>query len=256
MAKPSGICAALGARKNTRSELQRAKRKRLIWGWVDSTNLRAGDLDHLVVTRHGGLIAVDSKWRNRASDTIDMAGGGQQGTTARRGPGADPPREANWSSPPRQSQPATRDPGRSAVGRRSTWCPRWRPGERHRVRGRPRLVEWLRTRDGQPVSEAAATDVVKQLKAFRARPGPARRLHRGSGTRPHTLWKRHTGRLEGLRTDRILPRSGRTTLVGPPATDDRTADCPFVAGVQRKQHDLTPEHWTPCVWAMDRARYA
>ena len=59
--------------ENTRSELQRARRKRLIWGWVDSISLRAGDLDHLVVTRHGGLVAVDSKWRNRASDTVDMA---------------------------------------------------------------------------------------------------------------------------------------------------------------------------------------
>lgn len=58
---------------NTRSELQRAKRKQLIWGWVDSINLQAGDLDHLVVTRNGGLVAVDSKWRNRASDTIGMA---------------------------------------------------------------------------------------------------------------------------------------------------------------------------------------
>lgn len=61
--------------ENTRSELQRAKRKRLIWGWVDSITLQAGDLDHLIVTRHGGLVAVDSKWRNQhtADDAFDMA---------------------------------------------------------------------------------------------------------------------------------------------------------------------------------------
>lgn len=40
---------------------------------MDSINLQAGDLDHLVVTRHGGLVAIDSKWRNHASDTTDMA---------------------------------------------------------------------------------------------------------------------------------------------------------------------------------------
>ena len=58
---------------NTRSELHRAKHKRLIWDWVDSINLQNGDLDHLVVTRRAGLVAIDSKWRNEAADTADMA---------------------------------------------------------------------------------------------------------------------------------------------------------------------------------------
>jgi len=61
--------------ENTRSELQRAKRRRLVWGWVDSITLQAGDLDHVVVTRRGGLVALDSKWRNEvtANDTVAMA---------------------------------------------------------------------------------------------------------------------------------------------------------------------------------------
>ncbi len=50
---------------NTRSELQRAKRKRLIWDWVDSVELQAGDIDHIVVTRRGGVVVIDSKWRNQ-----------------------------------------------------------------------------------------------------------------------------------------------------------------------------------------------
>lgn len=60
---------------NTRTELQRAKRRRLIWGWVDSINLQVGDLDHVVVSRRGGLVAIDSKWRNdlTSSDTAAMA---------------------------------------------------------------------------------------------------------------------------------------------------------------------------------------
>ena len=52
---------------NTRDELKRAKRRRLIWGWVDSITVFGGDIDHLVITRHGGIVAIDSKWRN---DTI------------------------------------------------------------------------------------------------------------------------------------------------------------------------------------------
>ena len=49
---------------NTRSELQTAKRKGLIWGWVDSVTVDTGDIDHLVLTRRGGVLAIDSKWRN------------------------------------------------------------------------------------------------------------------------------------------------------------------------------------------------
>lgn len=63
---------------NTRSELQRAKRKKLIWGSVDSLGLMYGDIDHLVVTRRGGLVAVDSKWRSQINDTADMARAAQK----------------------------------------------------------------------------------------------------------------------------------------------------------------------------------
>jgi len=52
---------------NTREELKRAKRRRVIWGWVDSIAVSGGDIDHLVITRHGGIVAIDSKWRN---DTV------------------------------------------------------------------------------------------------------------------------------------------------------------------------------------------
>lgn len=51
---------------NTRDELRHAKRRRLIWGWVDSITVSGGDIDHLVITRHGGVIAIDSKWRSRS----------------------------------------------------------------------------------------------------------------------------------------------------------------------------------------------
>ncbi|BBH17375.1 hypothetical protein Back2_16620 [Nocardioides baekrokdamisoli] len=52
----------------TRDELARAKRKRIIWGWVDSIDLQIGDIDHIVVSRAGGLIAIDSKWRSDVGD--------------------------------------------------------------------------------------------------------------------------------------------------------------------------------------------
>lgn len=55
------------AETNTREELKRAKRRRVIWGWVDSIAVSGGDIDHLVITRHAGIVAIDSKWRN---DTV------------------------------------------------------------------------------------------------------------------------------------------------------------------------------------------
>lgn len=58
---------------NTRNELQRARRQRIVWGWVDSVTLQNGDIDHLVITRRGGLIAIDSKWRNQIHDREEMA---------------------------------------------------------------------------------------------------------------------------------------------------------------------------------------
>lgn len=60
---------------NTRSELARAKRKGVIWGWVDSVPLQTGDIDHVVVTRRAGVVAIDSKWRSSLNpkDAHDLA---------------------------------------------------------------------------------------------------------------------------------------------------------------------------------------
>jgi hypothetical protein len=68
---PDGIRHLRGAwgEENTRTELETAKRKRVVWGWVDSISLAGGDLDHVVVTRRGGVVAIDSKWRNGTNTT-------------------------------------------------------------------------------------------------------------------------------------------------------------------------------------------
>src|SRR5205085_6394533 len=56
-------------------ELQRARRRHVIWGWVDSIGLQIGDLDHVVVTRQGRVVVIDSKWRNEVTsiDAAEMA---------------------------------------------------------------------------------------------------------------------------------------------------------------------------------------
>lgn len=154
--------------ENTRSELQRAKRKRLVWGWVDSISLQAGDLDHLVVTRHGGLVAVDSKWRNQASDTIDMARAANKARLRAEGLAQTLLRSERGARHRAKVNPLTVTPVVVLWGAAQHGVP---DGVRvdgiEFVAGR-RLVAWLTRLEGQPVNEAAAADVVKRLEGYRA----------------------------------------------------------------------------------------
>ena len=156
---------------NTRSELQRAERKRLVWGWVDSLALQHGDIDHLVVTRQGGLVAIDSKWRSQVSDKADMARAAQKVRLRAEG--------------------LTRDllKGNSRGTRRAKVNPLsvtsvvvlWGPAQHgvpdgasvdgiEFIAGRS-LVDWLARLDGQPVEKAAAADILCSLEGRRAPTG-------------------------------------------------------------------------------------
>jgi hypothetical protein len=153
---------------NTRDELRRAKRKKIVWGWVDSLALQVGDIDHLVVTRRGGLVAVDSKWRSRINDATEMARAAQKVRLRAEG--------------------LTRDllKGDSRGARRAKVNPLsvtavvvlWGPAQ-HGVPEGARVdgiefiagrdfVSWLRRLDGHPVDEDAADDVVQQLEVRRS----------------------------------------------------------------------------------------
>ena len=152
---------------NTRSELQRAKRKKLVWGWVDSFGLQHGDIDHLVVTREAGLVAVDSKWRSQISDTADMARAAQKVRL--------------------RAEAVTRDflKGTTRGARRAKVNPLsvtsvvvlWGPAQHgvpdgavvdgiEFIAGR-KFVDWLAQQDGQPVDRAAAADIIRSLEGRR-----------------------------------------------------------------------------------------
>lgn len=62
----TGQLAGAWGEEFTRQELGKAKRRRLIWGWVDSIERNGADVDHLVVMRSGSVVAIDSKWRRDA----------------------------------------------------------------------------------------------------------------------------------------------------------------------------------------------
>ena len=154
--------------ENTRDELRQAERKRMIWGRVDSIALRAGDLDHVVVTRSGGLVAIDSKWRSRPTDTDDMA------------------RDAHKVKLRAEAVMSTLLTGERGARHRSRANPLevtsivvlWGAAQHgvpegarvdgiEFVAGR-RLLAWLRNLDGQQVDEAVAEEVLQRLQTFRA----------------------------------------------------------------------------------------
>lgn len=153
----------------TREELARARRKRLIWGWVDSVTVQNGDIDHLVVTKAGGLVAIDSKWRSGADqlDPAAMASEANRATLRARGVvhtslgAARGARRAPVRSTDVTPLIVVWGPARDAVpeGARVDGVD-FVPGEG--------LLDWLRKLDGDTVDEDAAADLLVQLEEYRS----------------------------------------------------------------------------------------
>lgn len=150
----------------TRDELRRAKKKRSVWGWVDSINLQAGDLDHLVLTRSGGFVAIDSKWRSDGRDTAEMA---RSAARARLRA------EAVTRSLLKSERGGHRAKVHAAPVRPVVVI--WGPAQ-HNVPdnfevdgiefvGGRRLLAWLQSLSGEQVDKVAAKDALERLKEFR-----------------------------------------------------------------------------------------
>lgn len=155
--------------ENTRDELRRAQRRGHIWGWVDSVTLAVGDIDHLVVTRGGGLVAIDSKWRTRvdaagrdamvreATDSRRRAEGVVRTVLSRERSG----RRADGSS--LRVRPAV-----VLWGSAQSTLPEGVAFENVEfVRGRD-LVRWLGSLDGDAVDKAPADVLLESLEKYRA----------------------------------------------------------------------------------------
>ncbi len=152
--------------ENTRDVLGQAQRKKLIWGWVDSLMLQRGDLDHLVVTRSGGVVVVDSKWRSEITDHAQII------ETARR---VRLRSEGVVRTLLRSERGSHRARGHSV--RVTPLVVMWGAAQCHLpdvvrtegveiVRGQG-LLTWLQERSGEPVDKDAAADLLRQLKHFR-----------------------------------------------------------------------------------------
>jgi hypothetical protein len=166
--------------ENTREELKRARRRRLIWGWVDSISLRAGDIDHLVVTRRGGLVAIDSKWRNHhtSEDITTMA---QAAARVRL-------RAEGLTQTLLVSERGARHRARTNSFTVRPVVVMWGAAQHEVPEGAVvdgiefiagrRLTKWLRNLDGQPVSREAAKDVLERLVTYRLKASSAQNVTR------------------------------------------------------------------------------
>ena len=152
----------------TRDELRRSRKKRLIWDWVDSIDLQSGDLDHLVVTRNGGLIAVDSKWRSDGRDTGTMAESAARARLRAEGV-ARSLLKAERGSHRARGHAVTVRPLVVIWGPAQHQVPdEWEINGIPFVGGR-RLQAWLEDLAGEEVGEGAAKELITELKEFRVR---------------------------------------------------------------------------------------
>lgn len=153
----------------TKDELKRARRKKLIWGWVDSVTVQNGDIDHLVVTRSGGLVAIDSKWRSGV-EHLDPATLARQATKARvRAEGV-------LQSVLKTERGSHR--ARTRAFRVKPLVVIWGPASNAVPDGASfdgvdithgfGLVDWFEGLDGDAIDEAGAADVLAHIERFRS----------------------------------------------------------------------------------------
>jgi hypothetical protein len=68
--------------------LRSATKEHQVWGWVDDVEVPGGMVDHLVVTREGGVVAIDSRWSSEELTPELLAEDAQRALLAARGASA------------------------------------------------------------------------------------------------------------------------------------------------------------------------
>lgn len=153
---------------NTRSELQRAKRKGHVWGWVDSIQLERSDIDHLVVTKRGGLVAIDSKWRSQGNDVAQMAASARRAATRAEGITQTLLAKEPGARHRSKTKRLTVTPVVVVWGAAQHNVPDgYRADDVAFIAGR-QLFTWLATLETEQVSKAAGRDLVTRLESYRA----------------------------------------------------------------------------------------
>lgn len=157
--------------KGTADLLRSARREHQVWGWVDDVELQGGDVDHLVVTREGGVVAIDSRWGSEELTPELLAADAQRALLATR--------RASSRLQTRNVTAAVRPLlvyWGSIQGDVKKLSVRNLEGVEF-LAGRE-LRAWLRKQNGRPVERAEAHRILKALRTLKRQgtsaPAPAR----------------------------------------------------------------------------------
>lgn len=150
----------------TQGALRKARRKKLIWGSVDSIDLQLGDIDHLVLPRRGGFVVIDSKWHTGVVNPKEMA------TSAARAKLRAEALAETQLKPTRACHRA-RVKAFKVVALVVIWGPSrsqvpagYNFNGVHFVAG-PNLLSWLAELTGEELDRAAALDALDKMQSFR-----------------------------------------------------------------------------------------
>lgn len=148
--------------EQTMDVLKKARRRGLIWSWVDGIATSSGDIDHFVITKAGGLVAIDSKWRNDVSSDRVAADAQFAQAAARRAnnvlrslkvPVGVTPLIVIWGGARNEVPQGANVEGVDFID-----------GDH--------LLTWLSELSHETVDEISARDLEKRLKGFRSRVRP------------------------------------------------------------------------------------
>ncbi len=151
--------------KNTADLLRTARNQRQIWGWVDDVEVQGAEVDHLVVTREGGVIAIESRWSSDELTPELLATDAQRALLASR--------RASLMLHSRGLAPAVR-PLLVYWGNIQTDVKKLSVRNLEGVEflaGRE-LRAWLRKQNGRPVPHAEARRVLRELRTAKRRTRP------------------------------------------------------------------------------------
>ena len=164
---------------STADLLRTAKREHQVWGWVDDVEVQGAEVDHLVVTREGGPVAIDSRWSSDELTPELLAADAQRALLASR--------RASSMLQTRNLTPAVRPllvywgSIQSDVKKLTV-----RNLEGVEFLAGRELRAWLRMQNGRPVERAEAHRILKVVRTLKRQgssaPAPARWTSAVDGT--------------------------------------------------------------------------
>jgi hypothetical protein len=157
--------------QGTADLLRATRRERRVWGWVDDVELQGGEVGHLVVTREGGVVSIDSRRSSEELTPELLAADAQRALQAAR--------RASSRLQTRNVTAAVRPLlvyWGSIQGDVRKLTVRNLEGVEF-LAGRE-LRAWLRKQNGRPVERADARRILKALRTLKRQgtgaPAPAR----------------------------------------------------------------------------------